>query len=127
MRRRQGRTSWVALCAAYLLFFQALIGGFAIGASAASAAFDPLSGLCRADGGQTTPDRPDQPAGHGHLPDCCTIGCSMFGGHMAPVFVAVLLVPQLAGEPEAATLRTAPAVVAVPRSPANPRAPPFQA
>jgi hypothetical protein len=128
MRRAQGRTSWVALVAAYLLFFQAVIGGFAIGASAAPLSFDPLSALCQVDtGSPAAPDRPDQPAGHAHLPDCCTAGCSMFGGHLVPTFVAVLLVPQLAAAPEPAPRPAAPVAAAPQWSPANPRAPPAQA
>ena len=126
MRWARKRASWVALGAAYLLFVQAILGGLAIGASAAPAAFDPLSALCRIDDGQA-PARQDQPAGHPHLPDCCTSGCSMFSGAPVPGFVAVLLVPHLAGQSEPAPLPLAPVAAAPQRSPANPRAPPAQA
>lgn len=126
MRWARKRASWVALGAAYLLFVQAILGGLAIGASAAPA-FDPLSALCRADDGAAAPARPDQPAGHPHLPDCCTTGCSMFSGAPVPAFVAVLLVPHLAGRTEPAPLPLAPVATAPQRSPANPRAPPAQA
>lgn len=129
MRRGRGRASWVALIAAYLLFFQTVIGGFAIGAGAALVPLDSLSALCSLDGGGSTPDRSGdrQPAGHAHLPDCCTTGCSMFGGQLGPGFVAVLPVPRLASETQPALLRAAPMVAAARRSPANPRAPPAQA
>lgn len=126
MRWARKRASWVALGAAYLLFVQAILGGLAIGASAAPAAFDPLSALCRTDDG-AAPARQDQPAGHPHLPDCCTTGCAMFGGAPVPGFVAVLLVPHLAGRSEPAPLSLAPVAAAPQRSPANPRAPPAQA
>lgn len=127
MRRRQGQARWVALVAAYLLFFQALIGGFALGASASPAAPDPLSALCGID--TRAPDRTGQPqpAGQLHMPDCCSTGCSMFSGAPVPVFVAVLLVPQLTAAPEPAPRRAAPVAAPAPRSPANPRAPPVQA
>ncbi|MGO1080298.1 DUF2946 family protein [Inquilinus sp. CA228] len=124
MRSARRRASWVALGAAYLLFVQAILGGLAIGASAAP--LDPLSALCRTDDG-SGPILPDQPAGHPHLPDCCTTGCSMFSGAPVPTFVAVLLVPHLAGPTEPAPLPVAPASAAPQRSPANPRAPPAQA
>ncbi|KGM31183.1 hypothetical protein [Inquilinus limosus] len=126
MRWARRRASWVALGAAYLLFVQAILGGLAIGASAAPAAFDPLSALCRTDDG-TIPARQDLPAGHPHLPDCCTTGCAMFSGAPVPGFVAVLLVPHLAGRSEPALLPLAPVAAAPQRSPANPRAPPAQA
>jgi len=125
MRWARRRASWVALGAAYLLFVQAILGGLAIGASAAPA-FDPLSALCRVDDGPV-PARPDQPAGHPHLPDCCTAGCVMFSGAPVPALVAVLLVPHLAGRNEPAPLLPAPVAAAPQRSPANPRAPPAQA
>jgi hypothetical protein len=124
MRSVRRRASWVALGAAYLLFVQAILGGLAIGASAAT--LDPLSALCRADDG-SGPVLPDQPADHPHLPDCCTTGCAMFGGAPVPAFVAVLLVPHLAVPTEPAPLPLAPVATAPQRSPANPRAPPAQA
>ncbi|WP_342241411.1 DUF2946 family protein [Inquilinus sp. OTU3971] len=124
MRSARRRASWVALGAAYLLFVQAILGGLAIGASAAT--LDPLSALCSADDG-SGPVLPDQPAQHPHLPDCCTTGCSMFSGAPVPAFVAVLLVPHLAGRTEPAPLPLAPVAAAPQRSPANPRAPPAQA
>lgn len=123
LRWARRRASWVALGVAYLLFVQAILGGLAIGASAAPAAFDPLSALCRTDDG-AGPARPDQPAQHPHLPDCCTTGCSMFGGYPVPTVVAALLVPHLAGTTEPAPLPAAPVAAAPQRSPANPRAPP---
>lgn len=126
LRWARKRASWVALGAAYLLFVQAILGGLAIGASAAPAAFDPLSALCRTDDG-SGPVRPDRPAGHPHLPDCCTTACSMFSGAPVPAFAAVLLTPHLADPAEPAPLPLAPVAAAPQRSPANPRAPPAQA
>lgn|GEM_PF-2136589 len=125
LRWARKRASWVALGAAYLLFVQAILGGLAIGASAAT--LDPLTALCRADDGAAGPIRQDPPAGQPHLPDCCTTGCAMFGGAPVPAFVAVLLVPHLAGPTEPAPLPLAPVAAAPQRSPANPRAPPSQA
>ena len=122
MRSARRRASWVALGAAYLLFVQAILGGLAIGASAAT--LDPLSALCRAD--DAGPVRQDPAADHPHLPDCCTTGCAMFGGAPVPGFVAVLLVPHLAGPTEPALLPLTPVATAPQRSPANPRAPPAQ-
>ena len=124
LRWARKRASWVALGAAYLLFVQAILGGLAIGASAAT--LDPLSALCRTDDG-AGPVRQDPPADHPHLPDCCTTGCAMFGGAPVPAFVAVLLVPHLAGRTEPAPLPLVPVAAAPQRSPANPRAPPAQA
>ena len=115
------------LAAAYLLFLQLLFGGLAMAAGTVPSILgDPSVFLGSADDPDPGAALPDGhlPAGHGHVRDCCGLGCTMSGSHLVAGFVAELLVPSLLGERAAAPRHTASVVAGARRSPANPRAPP---
>ncbi len=68
-----------ALVVAYLLVFQLLILGVAVGAQASvvgSAGADGI--LCTASGAHSS-DAPTEDD-RGHIGQCCTVGCPMLGG-----------------------------------------------
>jgi len=124
--RRKRWDLWVALGAAYFLVVQILVTGIALGADAAPSRQAGLpTVICSFHGPSTAPDGTGQPSGPAHLPDCCTLGCSMFGPAVAPppaiasVSVARQVREAILAAPVDQTPPTTPR-----RTSGNPRAPP---
>lgn len=126
--RANGRGSWIALVAAYVLLAQSLFAAFAIGASAAPLVDNPAGAvLCAPLGAVPAPDGTPLPGNH-HLPDCCLTGCMMFGPAALPAPDGPgLLAPAAA---HATAIRPMGShIAALPRrgTPIHPRAPPATA
>jgi hypothetical protein len=126
--RQQHSRVWVAVLAAYALAVQALLASLAIGASAAPLSLDsPDIIICTGHSAETLPGKGD-PTQSGHVPDCCTIGCSMF-------WHAVLSAPGATSGPVRLVRPTDPPFRLWPEphsarregTPGNPRAPPLGA
>lgn len=79
-RASQGR-GWVAIFAAYLLVFQALIAGFAAGAHANALSFGHTLALthCAPGGDASAGGDHDRSQTHAGV-SCCTAGCPMIVG-----------------------------------------------
>ncbi|MHB2267314.1 hypothetical protein [Aliihoeflea sp. PC F10.4] len=116
-----------AIFAAFMLFVQLLVGGFALGTAAAAPPMLDIFGnpLCI-----TSADHDGDEDGKGHtgLPDCCAPGCTMF----APVKSADRA-PLALSNPLEAPVACRPMAVAIvgpadaEHEPGNPRAPPLHA
>ncbi|MFG1462523.1 hypothetical protein V5F77_06445 [Xanthobacter sp. DSM 24535] len=84
--------AWTAVAAAYLLVLQVLLIGMSIGAHAGPLSLvDGAGALCLSSSSGGPPAGDDAPA-HA-LPDCCVLGCTMFGPAAAPPPPTALLVP----------------------------------
>lgn len=131
MRRRwrEERNGWTARVAALLLVLQATLLAFSAGAAAGPVVRDQFGNVvCSADAtgrhrGSPSPHDPRHAGGF----DCCTLGCSMFGG-FPPAPAAAL--PGL-GRPFAPPVRFAVrenlAAAGVPASPRSAQGPPLLA
>jgi hypothetical protein len=124
--QRKRRDLWVALGAAYLVLVQMLVTGIALGAEATPSRQAGLpTVICSFRGSSAVPDGTGHPSGPAHLPECCTLGCSMFGPTVAPppAMVSLPLSRQITQTPVVAFADQAPAP-GERRTPGNPRAPP---
>ncbi|MFD4836532.1 DUF2946 family protein [Achromobacter sp. NPDC058515] len=125
---------WVALFAAALFVFQALIASSAL---AAPRAVSGLPGattiICTASGPRVVAldlDAAKQGAGQhsGALPHCCAAGCAMLGGAALPALLALAWFVPAASQPDAPQLAATPHFSsALARSQQRSRAPPFLA
>lgn len=112
-----------AFIAALVLLLQSALGAFAFGAPSQLDAFGNV--ICTHEGAVKLPgDDPHQ----GHMPTCCSLGCSMASpAHLPPPDAGAVAVT---GIVETVAFQ-APAFLhldfARDRSPANPRAPPLAA
>lgn len=119
--RRRGWRIWGAVFAAYLLVIQATLTAVTFGAQAAG----PQRGLFDEVICATSPAGAPGQAKHTGLPNCCVLGCAMFGVGGAPGPETAAVAP-----PQAITvaLRRPPSFDAVattqPRSAFRTRAPP---
>ncbi|GLK68209.1 hypothetical protein [Hansschlegelia plantiphila] len=115
------------MLAAYLLVVQAMLTGMTLGAQGAEGA-EASGGLfaqviCHPSG--ATIEGAPQPIKHTGLPTCCSIGCVMSGGGMAPPPTALFAAPGRTDEPAMLAAGAAEISVAVlERSPRSTRAPP---
>lgn len=80
-RLMSGRTG-IALVATYMLVLQSLIGAFAVGAAASSPMLDAFGNPLCITSSEAAEDNSDR-SGHGTMPDCCTVSCSMFSSAIA--------------------------------------------
>lgn len=121
----QGWGRRTAIFAAFILFVQLLVGGFALGTAAAAPPMLDIFGnpLCITSG-----DHADGEDGKGHtgLPDCCAPGCTMFSSVKSADRAPLALSNPL----EAPVLTGLVAVIvfgvpAAEHDPGNPRAPPL--
>lgn len=122
--------AWTAWIAAYVLVLQMLVAGMAMGVRAA-----PLMGeggdavLCLSAASEDAPKPDGGGAGHAGLPNCCILGCAMFGAAAVPPVPGWSIAPQ----PVARLQTAAPASIVVLRptthgpSPSLARAPPAAA
>lgn len=125
-RKRRGQGSWVALAAAYILVIQSILGAFALGATAAPLPLDAFGTIICLSHETAALPGDDGSSGPHKMPDCCTIGCSLFQAAFTPAIAHEG--PLFGLNRESATVFRAPPPL-VPRasegSPGNPRAPPF--
>lgn len=118
--RRMG----MALAVAYVLVLQALLGGFATGAHAASGFAVDAFGQVLCLGTHGAPSAPPDPTHH--TPDCCTTGCQASLGASLPPPVPAGLARRFAPALVNAPLpREAVVAGGVERSPRHARAPPL--
>lgn len=90
--RRNGSTEWMARLAAVLFLVQAALLGFSMGATAGVLPHDQFGNvLCSSDAASQDHHAPEEKNHHAGLLACCTLGCGMFGGHMAPLPTLVSL------------------------------------
>lgn len=125
---------WVALIAAALFVFQALIASSALAAPrAASGSAGATTIICTASGPRVVSvdiEGAKQGAGQhsGALPHCCAAGCAMLGGPALPaLFVLAWLLPALAQPDAAAPDASAHFSSVLARLQQRSRAPPFLA
>jgi hypothetical protein len=116
----------VAFVAAYLLLLQSMLGAFASAIEQNAPQLDAFGNvICTHDGAAQLPGGDPRPS---HLPECCTIGCSMLSPAYVPPPDAGTLPGSLSFQAVAFVL---PAFrhldFARDRSPSNPRAPPTAA
>jgi len=84
VRNRREARAWFAISAAFLLVLQALLAGLSSGAQAAPVQRDYFGGIiCAFEGTSHSPDD-GAPGAPSHVPNCCILGCSMFGPSVAP-------------------------------------------
>jgi hypothetical protein len=85
MRVAKKRRRWMtALVAAFVLLLNVFVVGLGDGARAAAEITGDFSAfICTEHGNETTPAAPDG-SGKGHLPECCTFGCSAVAHQVAP-------------------------------------------
>ena len=122
----KGIGSRTALAAAFLLFFQALLSTFALGAGASAAPLDAFGNPICADGTDYAGLHGRPAPGHAKLPPCCPLGCQVLSGALGPVPDAFAICT-----PRLIDLRAAHRIsyrVILPKSehrPGSPRAPPL--
>jgi hypothetical protein len=125
MKRIGKRRDWIAILAGFVLFTHAMIAGVVDGAMARPQVVDLFGNpICSAHEADQSSDPAGPSGGHTHLPDCCLAGCSIVGGHALAAADELFLIVRLAEPARAAAPDYRVAVVAVERSPRNPRAPP---
>ncbi|MBB3999486.1 DUF2946 family protein [Aureimonas pseudogalii] len=70
---------------ALLFLVQASLLGLSLGAHAEIMPRDQFGNVLCSPGADGTTHAPSKPGGHSSaLSDCCTLGCTMFGGPLAP-------------------------------------------
>ncbi|WP_112664282.1 hypothetical protein [Microvirga flavescens] len=125
-QRKKGWASWVAVAAAYLIAVQTLLVGLTLGSAAAPLQTgDAHAVLCLTN--PVAQQDGDASSGKTHLPNCCILGCGMFGSALAPPpqFVTFLDLPIVASA-AAIPVRDHQVVAISFRTPGNPRAPPLR-
>lgn len=126
--RQSARSSrWVAIAAAYLLVLQAVFAGLASGAHAAGMSLDRTLALTLcAPGEMPAGANSDKGMAQHDQMTCCVLGCAVSGGGEPAATGAYLPVIHRATDLIAfARHLDAPHGYVAGRSPANPRAPPF--
>lgn len=124
----QGKRTWLAVLAAFVLFAHSLVAGFVDGAMAQPQLVDVFGNpICSAHGSDGGSNPSQLPANHSHLPDCCLAGCSLVGGHAVAAAAQPFQVIRRAEPARLAAPAYRVARVTFERSPLNPRAPPISA
>jgi len=126
-RRKALSRRWVAVAAAYLLVLQAIFGGMASGARAASISLDHELAFMLCAPGSMAPADAEQggtTAPHADM-SCCTLGCPMAAGGLPAVAGFVPVVHRAADQVAFSRRLDRPLGFLSGRTPANPRAPPF--
>lgn len=123
--RRHRWNDRVAILAAVMLFFQIVVGGFALGSAAAASPTLDIFGNPLCITGVTHSQTGDDTRDHSGLPDCCTPGCSMFAPVTSPDRDRYALVNPLdLREALPVATHVAISIHADDHDPASPRAPP---
>lgn len=125
-RRKAGWSRLAAIAAAYLLVLQAVFGGLASGAHAASMSLDRSLGMTLCAPGEMPPT--DGRAAAHEMPSCCMLGCFLSGSGAPAGAAGFSPITHRPVDLIAFQLRRdLPHGFAAGRSPANPRAPPAAA